>query len=121
VRSIETFALWLILIFTICSCDSSIKADFTVTNSTNFKIDSLTILAKNIENHQYISLAPLESKTFQIDITNYPFGDGDFKLRYVLAGKKHEERFGYITGRHSINEETFISIEMDTVKYQSTN
>ncbi|HYF02345.1 MAG TPA: hypothetical protein VEC36_03135 [Patescibacteria group bacterium] len=117
-HSLKKIALLLILSSAISSCEVNKMAHFKIVNSTTFKIDSLTIEASETKNNNFISLAPVESKTYSIDMSKIPMGEGSYSLKYLVAGKRFEKNFGYFENQIPWEKETGILIEMDTVTYQ---
>jgi PBP1b-binding outer membrane lipoprotein LpoB len=109
----------LIFILILNSCDNRVIADFEVTNTTEFKIDSLKIEPMVISDGQYISLKPIETVKYKADMTGIAKADGSYRLSYKQNGELIITDFGYYTNGYPTEKLTRIKIEVDTVKFDA--
>jgi hypothetical protein len=97
------------------SCDDRVTAEFTITNSTLRRIDSLSIEPNQNLTGKYIHLDPNETVEYKIDMTGIAQVDGSYLLTYQSNGLHLLERFGYYTNGHPLESTTDIEIQIDSV------
>lgn len=107
------FIIFVVVFF--CSCQSSIKAKFEITNETEILIDSINIKSfDHNDNPNWIKLKSGQNQLYWLDMTNLPKVDGDYLLTYRDSVLK-TVRFGYFTNGFPLEKETNIKIKKDTV------
>jgi hypothetical protein len=108
------------LITVICSCENETIAKFEIENKTNILIDSLRIVPNGYESDYYISLSPGESKKYDCNMTNIADADGNYRLDYKFDTSLFATKtFGYYTNGYPIESLIRISIDKDTIIFDS--
>lgn len=93
--------------------NSKTKAKFEITNLTNQRIDSLSILPNNNKNN-FLNIEANSKSMYNIDMTDFPKADGAYTLFYLKNGNKIKNDFGYYSNGIPLESITRILISHDT-------
>lgn len=109
--------VFVVLIVALYSCNTKVEAIFEITNSTNEKIDSLTIQPDdNINN--FIEVNKNSKVTFKTDMKKTPIVDGSYSIYFKIAGKTRGLNFGYYSNGFPDESLTKIDIQKDTIIFK---
>jgi len=97
------------------SCNDKVKAEFTVANNTNRRIDSLSIEPNGNLTGKFIILEPNETVQYKADMTGSAKTDGSYQLSYKLNSSTFQRHFGYYSNGYPSEGVTKIDIQSDTV------
>lgn len=95
--------------------NAKVIAEFTVTNSTLRRIDSLSIEPNGNLTAKFINLEPDETIEYEADMTGGAKADGSYQLNYKLNSSTFKHHFGYYSNGYPSDGVTKIIIRSDTV------
>ncbi len=116
--SISFHIILISLMGTFCTSCGKKKAQFEITNDSNFNIDSLRIETHLMDTTNLISLKPGQTIKYATSMDGVG-GDGAYYLWYHLNSKQNFLQFGYYTNGAQFEESTQIRISKDTVLFHS--
>lgn len=120
----EDMGKTIILLTVLCivfSCSFGDNAEFKITNSSNERIDSISI--KTSEESifdSFISIESGETSEYYIDMTDLPTVEGQYSLSFKRASSDSFEikDFGYFTNGNPLEKLIRIFIEQDSVRIE---
>ena len=93
--------------------NDKVIAEFTVTNSTLRRIDSLSIEPNGNLTAKFINLEPNETVEYEADMTGGAKTDGSYRLSYKLNNSTLQRIFGYYSNGYPSGGVTKIDIQSD--------
>jgi hypothetical protein len=108
---------FLIMFFTLVSCQDVGTAKFIVKNKSSSKIDSLYFMPCAPNSRHYLNLNPGEEQLYNLSMTGQTT-DGAYGIIFRMGNEKVSKVFGYFSNGAAMEKHTVVEIMDDTLIFK---